>query len=73
MTHLMRLHVGSSSHLYPNIDIVVHEGEIEPATFQFVAQYHNPVAYPGILFGGVQQIELRREDKENGDLGAVAP
>jgi hypothetical protein len=32
------------------------------------------VAYPGILFrGGVQQIQLRKEDGENGDLGAVAP
>ena len=32
-----------------------------------------PVAYPGILFsGGVQQIQLRTEDRENGDLGAVA-
>ena len=33
------------------------------------------VAYPGILFGGggVQQIQLRKEDRENGDLGAVAP
>ena len=32
------------------------------------------VAYPGILFGGgVQQIQLRTEDKENGDLGVVAP
>ena len=33
------------------------------------------VAYPGILFGGggVEQIELRTEDRENGDLGAVAP
>jgi hypothetical protein len=30
------------------------------------------VAYPGILFGGVQQIQLT-EDRENGDLGAVAP
>jgi hypothetical protein len=35
----------------------------------------SPVAYPGILFGGggVQQIQLRTEDRENGDLGAVAP
>jgi len=34
----------------------------------------HPVAYPGILFGGgVQQIQLRTEDWENGDLGAVAP
>ena len=31
------------------------------------------VAYPGIFFGGVQQIQLRTEDKKNGDLGAVAP
>ena len=35
------------------------------------------VAYQGILFGGVggrvQQIQLRTEDRENGDLGAVAP
>jgi len=32
------------------------------------------VAYPGILFGeGVQQIQLRTEDRENGDLGAVTP
>jgi len=34
------------------------------------------VAYPGILFGwggGVQQIQLRTEDKENGDQGVVAP
>ena len=31
------------------------------------------VAYPGILFGGgVQQIQLRTEDRENGGLGAVA-
>ena len=34
------------------------------------------VAYSGILFfgkGGVQQIQLRTEDGENGDLGAAAP
>jgi len=32
------------------------------------------VAYPGILFGGgVEQIQLRTVDRENGDLGAVAP
>ena len=33
------------------------------------------MAYPGILYGGggVQQIQLRIEDRENGDLGAVAP
>ena len=33
------------------------------------------VAYPGILFGveGFQQIQLRTEERENGDLGVVAP
>jgi hypothetical protein len=31
------------------------------------------VAYSGILFGGVQQINLRTEGRQNGDLGAVAP
>jgi hypothetical protein len=33
------------------------------------------VAYPGILFvgGGFQQNQLRTEDRENRDLGAVAP
>jgi len=32
------------------------------------------VAYPGILFvGGGVQIQLRTEDRENGDLWAVAP
>ena len=33
-----------------------------------------PVAYPGICSGrGGQQIQLRTEDRENGDLGTVAP
>ena len=34
-----------------------------------------PVAYPGILFGGgvVQQIQLRTEDRENGDLRGSSP
>ena len=34
------------------------------------------MAYPGILFGGgrgVQQIQLRTEDRENGDLGCGSP
>jgi len=41
-----------------------------------VKTVHVAVAYPGILFGwgaGVQQIHLSTEDRENGDLGAVAP
>ena len=33
-----------------------------------------PVTYPGILLGGgVQQIQLRTEDRENGDLGGGSP
>jgi len=36
-------------------------------------QWAEAVTYPGILFGGgVQKIQLRTEDRENGDLGAVA-
>ena len=37
-------------------------------------RFTSPVAYPGILFGGegVQQIQLRTVDRENGELGAVA-
>ena len=32
------------------------------------------VAYPGIFSGGgVQQIQFKTEDRENGDLGALAP
>ena len=32
------------------------------------------VAYPEIFFwGGFQQIQLRTKDRENGDLGTVAP
>ena len=32
------------------------------------------MANPGIFFrGDVQQIQLMTEDRENGDLGAVAP
>jgi hypothetical protein len=38
-----------------------------------IASY--PGAYPGIWCGGggFQQIQLRKEDRENGDLGLVAP
>jgi len=35
--------------------------------------YIDTVAYPGIFFGGVQQIQLRTEDREDGDLRVVAP
>ena len=38
-----------------------------------VNEVPGPVAYPGIFFEGVQQIQLRTEERENGDLGVVAP
>ena len=39
--------------------------------FFLTMEYNVTVAYPGIFSGGgVQQIQLRKED---GDLGAVAP
>jgi hypothetical protein len=40
----------------------------------FILEYIYLIAYPGIFFGGwVQQIQLKTEGRENGDLGAVAP
>ena len=48
---------------------VFHVCKLPPCLSSFLA-----VAYPGILFGGGgQKIQLRTEDKENRDLGAVAP
>jgi len=45
-----------------------------PPPLTFSAHARNPVAYPGIFFGGgFQQIQLRTEGREDGDLGAVAP
>jgi hypothetical protein len=42
--------------------------------FNFRLQSQNaPVAYPGIFFGGVGGSTNSVEDRENGDLGAVAP
>jgi hypothetical protein len=48
-----------------------------PVDFQnTVDVFHGTVTYPEIIFGGgwgVQQIQLRTEGRENGDLGTVAP
>ena len=42
--------------------------------YRYNPKHLYPVAYPGIGFeGGVQQIQLRTEDREDGDLGAVTP
>ena len=55
-------------------DIATPADKSQCNTFQ-TAVLLSTVAYPGILFGrgGGQQIQLRTEDRENGDLGAVAP
>jgi hypothetical protein len=41
--------------------------DIEPGLRDYAA------AYPEICSGGGQQIQLKTEGRENGDLGAVAP
>jgi len=42
------------------------------SSLSFHTGYLNPVAYPGILFGGGVSTNSV-EDRENGDLGAAAP
>jgi hypothetical protein len=51
------------------------KGKVHPKTGHEGPEGIEAVAYPGILFegGGVQQIQLRTKNSENGDLGAVAP
>jgi len=46
---------------------------VQECSWMFECQCIKTVAYSGIFFGGVQQIQLRTEDREDGDLGAVAP
>ena len=56
------------------VQVKVSNSEASTDIQQTESILYKPVAYPGILFGGgVQQIQLRTEDRENGDLGAVAP
>jgi len=53
--------------------LVTHEPETDGHISKVILCLYS-VAYPGILFGGgVQQIQLRTEDRENRDLWAVAP
>ena len=59
--------------LYPHYTLLrvsVHKETYPGSTDTFCA-----VAYPGIFSGGggIQQIQLRTEERQNGDLGAVAP
>ena len=50
-------------------------GKMELKRISSTEVWMESVAYPGILFGGggFHQIQLRTEDRENGDLRAVAP
>ena len=41
--------------------------------FTFTFTYHRQWRTQEFLRGGVQQTQLRTEDRENGDLGAAAP
>jgi len=61
------VHSFLTSPLDRGVQIAFHPGNDAPVPTE-------PVAYPGILLerGGVQQIQLRTEGRENGDLGAVA-
>jgi len=43
-----------------------------PQDLQKMRTSYIAVAYPGILLG-FKQIQLKTDDRENGDLGAVAP
>jgi hypothetical protein len=43
-----------------------------PLSSTHSSPFIDTVAYPGILFGEVQQIQLRTEGRENGDMGVVA-
>jgi hypothetical protein len=57
----------------PSVSLMLSLSEKPTVMFHHGSTYTS-VAYPGILFGGaeVQQIQLRAEDRVNGDLGAAA-
>jgi len=46
------------------------KAEADYSLRQYQGQWHNQKFCSG---GGFQQIQLRTEDRQNGDLGAVAP
>ena len=60
-----------STEIYIKVSYIAHDSSYCPLCLR--CQWVYAVAYPGILFMGVQQIQLRTDDRENGDLGAVAP
>jgi len=79
---LIRMHSNTNTNTVPQMKIIpVTEGDIQSIICSLKSKntsgydgMSTAVAYPGILFGGqVQQIQLRTEDRENGDLGVVAP
>jgi hypothetical protein len=45
----------------------------DPTTQWRTQEFFRGRGAPGIYFWGVQQIQLRPEGRENGDLGALAP
>ena len=63
------LHMRQRKVLYPNVFLS------HSSTNLVLWRQGWTVAYRGILFGGVgiQQIQLRTEDRENEELGTVAP
>ena len=69
---LHKLHI-----IYQNIHFAMETKRDEHCPSLHTDIYRRPMAYPGIFLGrgrrGVQWIQLRTEDRENGDLGAVAP
>jgi len=67
---------GSPTYLGPAMSAVGQTGPGTILELSAAGKVAEAVAYPGIVFrggGGVQQIQLRTENRENGDLGAVAP
>ena len=62
-------HTQTHAHTYTHTHAHTH---IHTHTYTHI----HTVSYPGIFLGGrgvVQQIQLRTENRQNGDLGAVAP
>ena len=65
--HIVRSRASSFKWEYPLLSFKVIQQLLTSSSSS--SCYFYPVAYPRILFGGgVQQIQLRTEDRENGDL-----
>jgi hypothetical protein len=54
--------------------LITHNDAPQSVGLLWTSETHvEAVAYPGIFSGGFQQIELRTDNRENGNLGALAP